>query len=446
MADPQVIEHTTRAGLGVMGDLAIVLALSLVGGLIASRLRLPAIVGFLVAGALCGPHTPGFVADAHLAEQFAEVGVVLLMFGVGLHFSFKDLMAVRNVAVAGALVQSLVATAATMGVVALFGWGPGAGLVLGLALSVASTVVLVRALVARDILESHAGRIAVGWLVVEDLFSALVLVLLPILAVSFGGTAAEAGGRDTIWGTLVNPADSVLAFGLRRFGPGEAPAVMALATVANVAIVVGLLPLGRRFVGWLMAQVERTGSSELFTLATTVVALFLAFGGMAVFGLSVALGAFFAGIIVGGTRMAHRVTETIQTIRDLFGVLFFASVGMLFDPATVLESPGRVLAICAIIVLAKPVIAAAIALALRQSFDTALTIGAGLAQIGEFSFILATLGLTTGLLPGEAYQLVITGAIASISLNPVVFWLADAARGRWAVAIVPAPAPVSLTP
>jgi CPA2 family monovalent cation:H+ antiporter-2 len=428
-----IAEHAAHVSdqLGLMDELAMVLAVGLVGGLVATRLRLPPIVGFLAAGVVLGPYTPGLVADVHTAEQLGEIGVIFLMFGVGLHFSLRDLIAVRNVAVPGAIVQSLLATVLTIAVVSWFGWTVGAGLVLGLALSVASTVVLVRALMSRNLLDSDPGRIAVGWLVVEDLFSALVLVLLPVLAVSLGGVAAAVPTVDTLATALFDKTDSVLAFSVRQAGIVESAPALVGVTLANVAIVVALLPLARRIVNRLLEEIDRSGSEEMLTLAVVVVALFIAVGMAMVFAMSVALGAFFAGVIVSGSRLAHRVAEDVRPLRDIFGVLFFTSVGMLFDPMTPLRSPLATVAVLAIVLLAKPVIAAGIALVLRQSRETSLTIGAGLAQIGEFSFILATLGRTVGLLPEEAYQLIITAAIVSIAVNPLAFRAARAIGRSW---------------
>jgi CPA2 family monovalent cation:H+ antiporter-2 len=428
--------------LGLMDELSLALAFGLIGGLLAMRLRLPPIIGFLLAGIAMSPHTPGHVADVHTAEQLGEIGVAFLMFGVGLHFSVKDLIAVKNVAIPGAIIQSLLATALTIGLTTIFGWSLGAGIVLGLALSVASTVVLIRALMARDLMNSDAGRIAVGWLVVEDLFSALVLVLLPVLAVSLGGTAVHRSPDETLLDALFNKTDSVLAFAARQAGFPESVSLLVGITAINLVLLVGLMPLLRMAVSWLLEQVDRSGSEEMLTLASVVAALFVALGMNAVFGVSVALGAFFAGIIVSASRLAHEVTEDIRPLRNLFGVLFFASVGMLLDPMTVVRMPLHVLAVVLVIVVAKPVIAAAIALLFRQPHGTALAIGAGLAQIGEFSFILGSLGRSLGLLPDEAYQLIITGAIISIALNPVVFRVSEAIGRAWA----PATARAGLVP
>ncbi len=431
------LAHADQA-LGLMDELALVLAFGLIGGLVAMRLRLPAIVDFLLAGIAVGAHTPGLVADVHTAEQLGEIGVAFLMFGVGLHFSVKDLLAVKNIAIPGAIIQSVLATGITIAATTVFGWSLGAGVVLGLALSVASTVVLVRALMARNLLESMAGKIGVGWLVVEDLFSALVLVLLPVLAVSLGGTVASRSAEESVFDVLINKTDSVLAFSVRQAGIGESVPILIGITAVNMAVLIGMLPLLRRAVSWLLEYIDKSGSDEMLTLAAVVVALFVSFSMNALFGVSVALGAFFSGIIVSGSRLAHQVTEDVRPLRNLFGVLFFASVGMLFDPMTLVRMPFHVLTVVFIIVVAKPVIAGGIALMFRQSRTTALMIGAGLAQIGEFSFILGTLGRTLGLLPDDAYQLIISGAIVSIALNTAVFRLADVIGHAWQPVLLPA--------
>jgi monovalent cation:H+ antiporter-2, CPA2 family len=423
------------AALGLMDELSLALAFGLIGGLVAMRLKLPPIVGFLLAGIALSPYTPGHVADVHTAEQLGEIGVAFLMFGVGMHFSVKDLMAVKHIAIPGAIIQSLLATGLTMVLTLVFGWGLGAGVVLGLALSVASTVVLVRALMARDLLPTDAGKIAVGWLVVEDLFSALVLVLLPVLAVSLGGSGAHQAPPATLLDAMFSKTDSVLAFSIREVGIAETVPVLVGVTIVNVAVLVGMLPLLRTAVTWLLGVIDRSGSDEMLTLGAVVMALFVSFGMNAVFGVSVALGAFFAGLVVAASPLAHQVGEEIRSLRNLFGVLFFASVGMLLDPMTFVRMPLHVLAVVVLIVVAKPVIAAAIALVFGQPRTTALTIGAGLAQIGEFSFILGTLGRSLGLLPDEAYQLIISGAIISIALNQVAFLVTDAIGRAWQPAL-----------
>ena len=387
--------------------LAAAFGLALVLGFMAVRLRLPALVGYLLAGVLIGPHTPGFVADVALATQLAEVGVMLLMFGVGLHFSLDDLMAVRGVAVPGAVVQMAVATALGAALALWWGWSLPAALVFGVALSVASTVVLLRALEARGALQSANGRIAVGWLVVEDLAMVLVLVLLPVLvglAGSGSGVAAEAG--RSLWTTL---AQTLLAIG---------------------AFVALMLLGGRRVLPWLLWQISRTGSRELFTLCVVAVAVGIAYGAAALFGVSVALGAFFAGLVLRESEFSQRAAEESLPFRDAFAVLFFVSVGMLFDPAVLLEMPAQVLAVTLIVMVGKSLAATALVLALRYPLNTALTVSASLAQIGEFSFILVALGASLGVLPPQAQSLVVAGALLSIALNPLLFSAVEPLR-RW---------------
>ncbi|MES1242176.1 MAG: YbaL family putative K(+) efflux transporter [Acidobacteriota bacterium] len=370
--------------------------LALILGFLAARLKAPALVGYLLAGILIGPATPGFVADAGLAHELAEIGVMLLMFGVGLHFSFEDLLAVRRIALPGALVQIAVATALGAGVARFWGWSLAAGVVFGLALSVASTVVLLRALESRGVLETLNGRIAVGWLVVEDLITVLVLVLLPPLATWLGGSAGPGGGGN-LWPAL----------GL---------------TLGRVAVfVVLMVVVGRRLFPWLLWQVARTGSRELFTLCVIAAAVGIAYGSAELFGVSFALGAFFAGMVMRESELSHRAASESLPLRDAFSVLFFVSVGMLFDPKVVIEQPGRLLVVLAIIVLGKSIAAFLIVLAFRYPLNTALTVSASLAQIGEFSFILAGLGISLGLLPQDGQSLILAGAILSIAINPLIF-------------------------
>lgn len=370
--------------------------LALVLGVIASRLKLPALVGYLLAGVVIGPFTPGFVADASLAAQLAEIGVMLLMFGVGLHFSLDDLLAVRKIAVPGAVVQMLVATLMGMGLATWWGWGIGQAVVFGISLSVASTVVLLRALESLGILDSHTGRIAVGWLVVEDLAMVLVLVMLPPLAGYLGGTQAAADGVP-VWQTLGKTLLQVAAF------------------------VVLMLVVGRRVFPWLLWQVARTGSRELFTLCVVAAAVGIAFGSAALFGVSFALGAFFAGMVLRESEFSHRAAEESLPLRDAFAVLFFVSVGMLFNPAVLVEQPLRVLGVVLIILLGKSLAAALLVLAMRYPLNTALTVSASLAQIGEFSFILVGLGASLGLMDAAGQSLVLAGALISIALNPLLF-------------------------
>ncbi|MBB3268357.1 MULTISPECIES: YbaL family putative K(+) efflux transporter [Azospirillum] len=376
------------------------LVLAFLGGLLASKLRLPPLVGYLLAGVAAGPFTPGFVADEGLASQLAEIGVILLMFGVGLHFSIKDLLAVRAIAIPGALGQIVMATALGIGVAHIWGWPFGAGLVFGLALSVASTVVLLRALEERNILDSPNGRIAVGWLIVEDLAMVLALVLLPALAGVLGGTprgaADEAGG-------------------------GVLAATLAL-TLGKVAVFLALvLVVGTRAIPWLLMQVARTGSRELFTLSVLATALGIAFGSSELFGVSFALGAFFAGVVLSESDFSHQAAADALPLQDAFAVLFFVSVGMLFDPMILVHEPLAVLAVILVIVLGKTLVAFGIVMAFGYPASTALTVSASLAQVGEFSFILAGLGVTLGLLPPEGRDLILAGALLSITLNPLVF-------------------------
>jgi monovalent cation:H+ antiporter-2, CPA2 family len=395
-----------HAPMPLIVTLAAALGLALVLGFIASRARLPALVGYLVAGVLIGPHTPGFVADMSLASQLAEIGVMLLMFGVGLHFSIGDLLAVRKVAVPGAVVQMAVATAMGAGLALAWGWSLTGALVFGLSLSVASTVVLLRALESRGVLDTANGRIAVGWLVVEDLAMVLVLVLLPGVAGLAGSGAAS---TQDLWITLAQTLLAVTAF----------VALMLLG--------------GRRVLPWLLWQIARTGSRELFTLCVIAVAVSIAYGASALFGVSVALGAFFAGLVLRESEFSQRAAEESLPFRDAFAVLFFVSVGMLFDPRVLVERPLQVLAVAAIVMLGKSLAAAALVLLLRYPLNTALTVSASLAQIGEFSFILVGLGLALGVLPPEAQSLVVAGALLSIALNPLLFSLIEPAR-RWILA------------
>jgi K+:H+ antiporter len=380
--------------------LAIGFVLALLFGLVANRLRVSTIVGYLVAGICVGPFTPGFVGDSGLANQLSEIGVILLMFGVGLHFSIKDLMSVRTIALPGAVAQIVTATAIGSGMAWILGWNFGTGLVFGLSLSVASTVVLLRALEERNALQSSEGKIAVGWLIVEDLAMVLALVMLPALADVLGGDASAVhapGAMQNTWLTL-------------------------LITLGKVALFVALaLVVGTRFVPWLLTQVTRTGSRELFTLSVLAIALGIAYGSSAAFGVSFALGAFFAGVVLSESEMAHQAGNDSLPLKDAFAVLFFVSVGMLFDPLVLLREPLAVLAVLAIIMIGKSLAAFVIVLVFRHPVGTALTVSASLAQIGEFSFILASLGAALGLLPPEGRDLILAGALLSIALNPLAF-------------------------
>jgi CPA2 family monovalent cation:H+ antiporter-2 len=380
--------------------LAIGFVLALLLGLAANVLRVSPIVGYLLAGIAVGPFTPGFVGDSSLASQLSEIGVILLMFGVGLHFSIRDLMSVRAIALPGAVAQIITATAIGAGMAHLLGWSLGAGLVFGLSLSVASTVVLLRALEERNALQSSEGKIAVGWLIVEDLAMVLALVMLPALAGVLGGDASAAhapGTSGNLWLAL-------------------------LITLAKVALFVALaLVVGTRIVPWLLMRVTRTGTRELFTLCVLAIALGIAYGSSAAFGVSFALGAFFAGVILSESELAHQAGNDSLPLKDAFAVLFFVSVGMLFDPTVLVREPLAVLGVLAIIMVGKSAAAFVIVLLFRHPLRTALTVSASLAQIGEFSFILASLGGSLGLLPADGRDLILAGAILSIALNPVTF-------------------------
>lgn len=380
--------------ISLITTIAAALGLALILGFVAARAKLPALVGYLLAGVVIGPFTPGFVADTHLAAQLAEIGVMLLMFGVGLHFSLGDLLAVRRIAIPGAVVQMLAATAMGTGAALMWGWELVAALVFGISLSVASTVVLLRALENLGVLETFNGRIAVGWLVVEDLAMVLVLVLLPPLAGALSGKAVDAAavGREV---------------GVTLFQVGLFVALM--------------LVVGRRLFPWLLWQVQKVGSRELFTLCVVAAAVSIAYGATQLFGVSFALGAFFAGMVLRESQFSHRAAEETLPLRDAFAVLFFVSVGMLFDPMVLVEQPLRVLAVVGIIVLGKSIAAAVLVLLLRYPLHTALMVSASLAQIGEFSFILVGLGAALGVMPAEAQSLVVAGALISIALNPLVF-------------------------
>ncbi len=391
--------------INLITTIAVGFGLALIMGFIAARLNMPPLVGYLLAGIMVGPHSPGFVADVDLAAQLAEIGVMLLMFGVGMHFSLDDLASVRRIALPGAIVQIVVATAMGTVTAMLWGWSFGHGLVFGLCLSVASTVVLLRALDSRGLLDSVNGRIAVGWLIVEDLVMVLVLVLLPPMAAILGGRA-DTGSTEGIGMTL-------------------------LVTFAKVgSFIVLMLLVGRRLFPRLLWMVAKTGSRELFTLCVLAAALGVAYGSAQLFGVSFALGAFFAGMMMRESAFSHRAAEESLPLRDAFSVLFFVSVGMLFDPRILIEEPLEVLAVILIIVIGKTAAAVILVRAFRYPLNTALTVGASLAQIGEFSFILAGLGITYNLLPQEGLSLILAGALISIALNPLVFAAIEPAQ-RW---------------
>ena len=392
-------------------DLIILLAvgfgMALIFGYIAARLRLPPLIGYLVAGIIISPNTPGVVGDMQLANQLAELGVMFLMFGVGMHFSLKDLLQVRRIAVPGAILQIAVATLLGIAVSMFWGWSFGSALIFGLSLSCASTVVLLKALGDRGLLDSVNGKIAVGWLLVEDLVMVLALVLLPATAVLLGGQALP--GTDTsqsIWITI---------------------GITLLKVTGFIAF---MLIIGKRLVPMIMQFVARLGSRELFTLTVVAAAVSIAYGSYAVFGVSMALGAFFAGMVVKESDFSHRAEEETLPLREIFAILFFVSVGMLFDPSILVEEPLRILAVVAIIMVGKTLAAMALVLFFRYPINTALTVGASLAQIGEFSFILATLGLSLGLLTPDAQNLILAGALFSITLNSFVFSAIEPVQ-RW---------------
>jgi CPA2 family monovalent cation:H+ antiporter-2 len=384
----------------LISTLAIGFALALLCGFLATRLGTSPLVGYLIAGVAIGPFTPGFVADRALAGQLAEIGVMLLMFGVGLHFSVADLLAVRRVVIPGALGQIVLATGLGLGLALAWGWSVGAGVVLGLSLSVASTVVLLKTLEERNVLSTVNGRIAIGWLIVEDLAMVLVLVLLPAFAGALGGQ----GGADA---HAAGPQGFLMALGL---------------TLAKVAAFVAVaLLLGPRVLPWVLRQVARTGSRELFTLSVLTVAIGIACGAAALFSVSFALGAFGAGVVLSESELSHKAAANALPLQDAFAVLFFVSVGMLFDPAIVWHAPWTVVAVLLLILVGKSLVALAIVLLMGYPLSTALFTAAALAQIGEFSFILAGLGTTYGLLPLEGSNMILAGALLSITLHPLVF-------------------------
>jgi monovalent cation:H+ antiporter-2, CPA2 family len=390
--------------------------LAFVLGAIAHRFRLPPLVGYLVAGVLVGPYTPGFVADQSLAPELAEVGVILLMFGVGLHFSLKDLLSVRMIALPGALGQIAFATLLGWGMGTLMGWPLGGSLVFGLALSVASTVVLLKALQERRMVETERGRIAVGWLIVEDLAMVLALVLIPAVA-SLG---TEERISDPLAVALVNMLDIQIGVG----------GLIAL-TLFKVALFVALmLVFGRKVIPAILHRIAHTGSRELFRLGVLAIALGVAYGASTLFGVSLALGAFFAGMVLSESELSHSAARESLPLRDAFSVLFFVSVGMLFDPHILVTQPLAILATVFIIVIGKSVAAFLIVILFRKSVATALTISASLSQIGEFSFILAELGVGLKLLPEEGRDFILAGAIISIVLNPLMFYLSDRVKPR----------------
>ncbi len=401
----------------LISTLAAGFGIALVFGFIAEKFKIPALVGYLLAGVIVSPATPGFVADINIASQLSEIGVMLLMFGVGLHFSLSDLMRVKYIAVPGAVAQMGLATGLGLLVAHYWGWTYGQSLVFGLCLSCASTVVLLKALETKGILESHDGQIAVGWLVVEDIMTVLILVLLPPLAPMLGAEAVQSVESAT-------PLWEIIAW-----------------TVGRVALFIFLmLVVGKRVLPWLLWQVAKTGSRELFTLCVLAVAIGIAYGASEVFSVSFALGAFFSGMVMRESKYAHRAAMESLPLRDAFSVIFFVGVGMMFDPMILVDKPLHLLAVLAIIILGKSLVAFGLVMLFRYPLHTALTVAASLAQIGEFSFILAGLGVSLGLLPQEGMSLVLAGAIISIAFNPVAFALVEPLRNlmkkRWKYARV----------
>jgi CPA2 family monovalent cation:H+ antiporter-2 len=390
--------------------IAVGLALACLLGLVAHRLRLPLIAGYLMAGVVIGPFTPGYVADAEIAAQLAELGVILLMFGVGLHFSPKDLLAVKDIAVPGALGQIAVATAIGTALALALGWTIGAGIVFGLCLSVASTVVLLRALQARDQVRTEQGRIAVGWLVVEDMVMVIALVLIPPLSGLLGGDR--------------QPVDPEVAE-VARLGLGTIGATLAITLAKVAAFVAVMLVFGRRLVPWMLHYTAHTGQRELFRLSVLSIALGVAWVASAVFGVSFALGAFFAGMVMSSSTLSAQAMKDTLPFRDAFAVLFFVSVGMLFNPVAFLNQPFSLAATVLIIVAVKSAAAFGIVRAFGYDSTVALTIAAALAQIGEFSFILVVMAEDLGIVPTEARDLVVAGALVSILVNPVLFRALD---------------------
>ena len=393
----------------LIATVAVSFVFAAVLGYVADRLRLPPLVGYLMAGILMGPFTPGFIADTGLASQLAEMGVILLMFGVGLHFSAGDLLAVKGIAIPGAVLQIVIATLLGVALCSFWGWGLGAGIVFGLSLSVASTVVLLKALEERNLVNSASGRVAIGWLIVEDLAMVLALVLLPALAELLGGHASDA-----------------LAHG----GGLPLPLTIGLTLLKVGAFAVMAVVLGPKVVPWLLTLVARTGSRELFTLAVLAIALGIAFGSAAIFGVSFALGAFFAGVVMSESNLSHRAAADSLPLQNAFSVLFFVSVGMLFNPAVLVKEPMAVFCALLLIIVGKAIISFGVVLLLRYPVGMGLTVAGGLAQIGEFSFILAGLGVSLGMMPQECQDLILAAAILSITLNPLVCFAAEVAHKK----------------
>lgn len=395
----------------LISNLVLALVLAFFLGFIAQRLRISPLIGYLLAGVAVGPYTPGFVGDSELAFQFAELGVILLMFGVGLKFSLEDLWAVRGVALPGALVQMGSATLLGWAVGLLMGMSHAEAIMLGFSLSVASTVVLLRALEDRGIVKSENGRITVGWLVVEDIAIVLAIVLLPAMAAIAHGEAAT-------------PAESIQTLGL---------------TIGKIGVfVILMLIVGARVFPWLIVRIAHTKSRELLSLGTLSLALGVAYLAYALFDASFALGAFLGGVALNGSKFTHRVAEDSQPLRDTFAVLFFVSVGMLFDPMTLVREPLGVLAVVSIIVLGKALAALAITSLYKLSLRTGLMIAAALAQVGEFSFVLAGMGVRLDLMTAETYNLILASALISIALNPFMFRVGESIAQRYEARSEPA--------
>jgi monovalent cation:H+ antiporter-2, CPA2 family len=392
----------------LISTIVIGLSMAFLLGLLSHRLRLPLIAGYLMAGVILGPFTPGYVANQELASQLAELGVILLMFGVGLHFSLRDLMSVRAIAVPGAIGQIVVATLAGMALAWLLGWGIGAGVIFGLSLSVASTVVLLRALQERGLMADPSGKIAVGWLIVEDLVMVVVLVLIPPLAGLMGGITPPVEGE---------------AAEVARLGFGPIWATLMVTGIKVTAFVALMLVVGRRVIPMVLHYVAHTKQRELFRLSVLSIALGVAYGSATFFGVSFALGAFFAGMVMAGSSLSAQAMKDTLPLRDAFAVLFFVSVGMLFDPAVIWEAPFSLMVTVGIIIGVKSAVAFAIMRGFGHDRQAASTIAASLAQIGEFSFILIVMGVQLSIVPAEARDLVVAGALVSILINPLVFRL-----------------------
>ncbi len=388
----------------LIATLAWGLGLALVLGFAATKVKLPALVGYLLAGVCIAPTTPGFVGDMDLAAELSEVGVMLLMFGVGLHFSLTDLLRVKTVALPGAIIQMAIATAIGMGMAHWWGWSWGEAFILGLSLSCASTVVLMKGLEAKGWLQRSRGQLAVGWLVVEDLVTVLLLVLLPSIATFFKGEA-----------------------------PGDGSLTVAIleTTVLIIGFIASMLVIGRRVLPWALFQAVKTGSQEVFTLCVIAIAIGVAYASAQIFNVSFALGAFFAGMMMRESEYSHRAALQTLPLQDAFSVIFFLGVGMLFNPMIIIDNPLHVLGIVLVIIVCKSITAAVWVKVMGRSYKDALTVGAALAQVGEFSFILAGLGLNLGLLPEEGMSLILAGGIISIALNPLLFALVEPVHKRF---------------